>query len=64
MRADDPADVMRLARFKSANPDWRIGYDRDLKYWEAWLREPAGGIIFTAYLLGELLDKLDPPDTG
>ena len=61
---DDAADLMRLARFRAANPDWRIGYDRDLHYWEAWLREPGGGTIFTSYQLGDLLDKLEAPDSG
>ncbi|HEV2452206.1 MAG TPA: hypothetical protein VGS62_09805 [Streptosporangiaceae bacterium] len=64
MLADDRANMMRLAQFRSAHPRWRIGYDDDHRYWQAWLPAPDGGTVRTAYLLRDLLDKLDPPDSG
>jgi hypothetical protein len=68
---DDGVVLMRLNRFRSAHPGWRIGYNHELRFWQAWRAAPDGGTVVTRYVLEDLLDKLssedgaaDPPDSG
>jgi len=55
---EDPADVFRLAAFRSAHPDVIIG-PGGFGTWQARIPEPSGETVTTRYTLRELLDRLD-----
>jgi hypothetical protein len=54
---DELEQVMRLARFRQANPGLMIGAGRG--WWQAVIPEPDGEQVITRYTLQQLLDKLD-----
>ena len=60
--ADDSADLMRLARYRREHP--HVTVQQGPGYWQAIIPEGSGESVRTAYELDELLDKLEPPDTG
>lgn len=59
---DEPDQVMRLARFREANPRVVIGAGRG--WWQAVIPEANGEQVITRYTLRELLNKLDELTSG
>jgi hypothetical protein len=62
MAADDSAELGRLARYRAEHPQTRVA--QGVGFWQAITPEDSGETTVTRYTLGELLDKLDPPDSG
>lgn len=60
--ADDSGELARLERYRAEHPETRVGQGPG--YWQAVTPEGNGEHVRTSYTLGELMDKLDPPDTG
>lgn len=56
--AQEPDQVIRLARFKDAHPGVIIG-DGGFGTMQARIPEPDGETVITRYTLRELMDKLD-----
>ena len=62
----DLGQFPRLRRFRSAHPEWQVGYDHDHQLWRA-LRQEEAETVAVRYLLSDLLDRLDvlaAPDPG
>ncbi|HET9969187.1 MAG TPA: hypothetical protein VFQ68_13210 [Streptosporangiaceae bacterium] len=55
---DEPDQILRLIRFRQANPEVIIG-DGGFGTMQARIPEPDGETVITRYPLRELLDKLD-----
>lgn len=55
----DCGHIRRLERFRAGHPEWQIGYDGGLEFWQALRPEPGGETVVTRCLLGDLLDRLD-----
>ena len=54
---DELEQVMRLARFRQAQPGVMVGTGHG--WWQAVIPEPNGEQVITRYTLGQLLDRLD-----
>jgi hypothetical protein len=58
LAAAEPGQLLRLAAFRAAHPDVRIGLG-EFGTWEAVIPEPAGERFTAQYTLRKLLDRLD-----
>ena len=56
--ADDYEQMIRLAKFRQANPAVVVG-DLGFRVWQARIPREHGETILSAYVLADLLDKLD-----